>query len=103
MDGAILAARRRMMFNGVVVASLAVDGQGKVLGEPQIAAPGLFDTGDAEPALIAADLRQAVAGLSASLKREDDALREAVRGALRKAVSRRLRKRPTVEVHLLRV
>jgi ribonuclease J len=103
MDGAILAARRRMMFNGVVVASVAVDGQGRVLGEPQIAAPGLFDAGDAEPALIAADLRQAVAGLSAALKREDDALREAVRGALRKAVSRRLRKRPTVEVHLLRV
>jgi ribonuclease J len=103
MDGAILAARRRMMFNGVVVASLAVDGQGRVLGEPQISAPGLFDTGDAEPGLIAADLRQAVAALPAALKREDDALREATRGALRKAVSRRLRKRPTVEVHLLRV
>jgi ribonuclease J len=26
MDGALLAARRRMMFNGVVMASLAVDG-----------------------------------------------------------------------------
>jgi ribonuclease J len=103
MDGAILAARRRMMFNGVVVASIAVDGQGRVLGEPQISAPGLFDTGDAEPGLIAADLRQAVGALPAALKREDDALREAARGALRKAVSRRLRKRPTVEVHLLRV
>ncbi|WP_198370787.1 ribonuclease J [Roseomonas rosulenta] len=103
MDGAVLAARRRMMFNGVVVASLAVDGQGRVLGEPQISAPGLFDTGDAEPGLIAADLRQAVSALPAALKREDDALREATRSALRKAVGRRLRKRPTVEVHLLRV
>jgi ribonuclease J len=103
MDGAILAARRRMMFNGVVVASIAVDGQGKVLGEPQISAPGLFETGDVEPALIAADLRRAVGELPAALKREDDALREATRSALRKAVGRRLRKRPTVEVHLLRI
>jgi ribonuclease J len=103
MDGAVLAARRRMMFNGVVVASIAVDGQGRVLGQPQVAAPGLFDVGDAEPMLIAADLREAVTAMPAALKREDDALREAARGALRKAVSRRLRKRPTVEVHLLRV
>ena len=103
MDGAILAARRRMMFNGVVVASIAVDGQGRVLGQPQLSAPGLFDVGDAEPMLIAADLREAVTALPAALKREDDALREAARGALRKAVGRRLRKRPNVEVHLLRV
>ena len=103
MDGSLLAARRRMMFNGVVMASLAVDAQGKVLGEPQISAPGLFETGDPEPAMIAADLRRAVGELPAALRREDDQLREAARGALRKAVSRRLRKRPTVEVHLLRI
>ena len=103
MDGSLLAARRRIMFNGVVMASLAVDAQGKVLGEPQISAPGLFETGDPEPAMIAADLRRAVGELPAALRREDDQLREAARGALRKAVSRRLRKRPTVEVHLLRI
>lgn len=103
MDGSLLAARRRMMFNGVVMASLAVDAQGKVLGDPQISAPGLFETGDPEPAMIAADLRRAVGELPAGLRREDDQLREAARGALRKAVSRRLRKRPTVEVHLLRI
>jgi len=103
MEGGLLAARRRMMFNGVVMASLAVDGQGRVLGEPQISAPGLFETDDPEPSMIAADLRRVVADLPATLRREDDPLREAVRSALRKSVGRRLRKRPTVEVHLLRV
>lgn len=103
MEGGLLAARRRMMFNGVVMASLAVDGQGRVLGEPQISAPGLFEPGDPEPGIIAADLRRVVADLPAALRREDDPLREAARSALRKAVGRRLRKRPTVEVHLLRV
>ncbi|MBR0679088.1 ribonuclease J [Roseomonas eburnea] len=102
-DGSIIAARRRMMFNGVVMASLAVDGQGRVLGEPQVSAPGLFETGDPEPALIAAELRRVVSELPVALRREDDQLRETARSALRKALGRRLRKRPTVEIHLLRV
>jgi ribonuclease J len=38
-----------------------------------------------------------------NLKREDGLLREAARTAVRKAVGRRLRKRPSVEVHLMRV
>jgi mRNA degradation ribonuclease J1/J2 len=33
LDGDVIAARRRMMFNGVVLASVALDRQGKVLGE----------------------------------------------------------------------
>jgi len=103
MEGGLLAARRRMMFNGVVIASLALDGQGRILGEPQISAPGLYESGDAEPALIGAELRRALAELPAPLRREDDQLREALRAALRKAVGRRLRKRPAVEVHLIRV
>ena len=103
LDGDVLAARKKMLFNGVVVASLAVDGTGRVLGQPQISAPGLFDgTGD-EPAQIAADLARAVGDLPAPIKREDGTLREAARTAVRKAVGRRLRKKPSVEVHLLRV
>jgi ribonuclease J len=103
LSGAVLNARKRMLFNGVVMASLAVDTAGRVMGEAQVSAPGLFDTADIEPAQIAADLTRAVAGLPSALRREDDALREAARAALRKAVGRRLRKRPAVEVHLLRV
>ncbi len=103
IDGDVLAARKKMLFNGVVVASLAVDGSGRVLGAPQISAPGLFDPFDDEPAQLAADLARAVGDLPGPLKREDGPLREAARSALRRAVGRRLRKRPTVEVHLLRV
>jgi ribonuclease J len=103
LAGGVLAARKRMLFNGVVVASLAVDGVGRVIGVPQVSAPGLFDAADGEPAQLAADLARAVGELPGPLKREDDALREAARSALRKAVGRRLRKRPNVEVHLLRI
>jgi ribonuclease J len=103
MTGGVLAARKRMLFNGVVVASLAVDQSGRVLGTPQVSAPGLFEGTDAAPAQIADEVGRAIAELPAGLRREDDALREAVRGVLRKALGRRLRKRPMVEVHLLRV
>jgi len=103
LSGGVLAARKRMLFNGVVVASLAVDQAGRVLGEPKVSAPGLFDDEDLEPRQLAADVARALGELPNALRREDDALREAARSVLRKAVGRRLRKRPTVEVHLLRV
>ena len=98
LDGGVLAARKRMLFNGVVVASLAVDGQGACWASRRSPPPACSTTGDAEPAQIAADLARAVGELPGALQREDDALREAARTALRKAVGRRLRKRPTVEV-----
>jgi ribonuclease J len=103
LDGDVLAARKKMLMNGIVVASLAVDGSGRVLGQPQIAAPGLFDGADEGTAQIAADLARVLGDLPGPTKREDGPLREAARNAVRKAVGRRLRKRPSVEVHLLRV
>jgi ribonuclease J len=103
LDGDLLAARKKMLFNGLVIASFAVDGAGRVLGQPQVSAPGLFEGTDEEPARIAADLARAVIELPAPTRREDGALREAARMAVRRAVGRRLRKRPNVEVHLLRL
>ena len=77
--GGVLAARKRMLFNGVVMASFAVDEAGRVLGTPQVSAPGLFDGDDHESA---ATRRRPGAGggdLPAPMRREDDALREAAR------------------------
>ncbi|MFC4166547.1 ribonuclease J [Teichococcus aestuarii] len=103
LEGGVLGARRRMLFNGIVMASLAVDQSGRVLGNPVVSAPGLFDMGDSEPGQIADELARAVSDMPPALKREDDTLRDAARTALRKAMGRRLRKRPSVEIHLLRV
>jgi len=103
LDGGVVAARKKMLFNGVVVASLALDKQGKLLGTPQISAPGLFESSDPEPALLAESVSRALAELSGPIRRDDDAMREATRTALRRAINKRLKKRPTIEVHLLRV
>ena len=40
LTGGVMAARRRMLFNGVVVGSLAVDRDGRVRGQPRVSAPG---------------------------------------------------------------
>jgi ribonuclease J len=103
LNGGVLAARRRMLFNGVVLGSFAVDGAGKVMGQARVSAPGLFEADDPENARVTAEFTQAVAGLPALLRRDDSALADAARTALRRALGKRLQKRPMVDVHLLRV
>jgi ribonuclease J len=103
LAGGVLAARKRMLGNGVVIASLAVDGAGNLVGTPQVSAPGLLDATDQSGEQLTAELIRAIGSLPNALRRDDDALREAARAVLRKAVGRRLRKRPLVEIHLMRV
>jgi ribonuclease J len=103
MEGVVIGARKRMLFNGVVVASLAVDEAGRVIGRPRVSAPGLFDAEGPESGQLEDELARGIGELPKGLRREDDALTEAARAVLRKAVGRRLKKRPNVEIHLLRV
>jgi ribonuclease J len=103
IEGGVMGARKRMLFNGVVVASLAVDETGRIVGRPRVSAPGLFEAEGPEPGQLADELARGVSELPKGLRKEDEALTEAARAVLRKAVGRRLKKRPNVEVHLLRV
>ncbi len=103
LQGGVMAARRRMLFNGVVVGSLAVDATGRVMGRARVTAPGLFEPEDPETDRLSRDFGAAVADLPAPLRRDDSALQDAARAALRKIVGRKLGKKPMVDVHLLRV
>src|ERR1700722_11549089 len=103
IGGSVMTARRRVLFKGVVVASLAVDANGRLRGAPRISAPGLFDNDDAELDRIHTEFADAIDDLPQSLRRDDDALNDAARAALRRALGRRLQKRPLVDVHLLRI
>ncbi len=103
ITGGVMGARRRMLFNGVAVASVAVDEAGRLRGRPRVSAPGLFEADDPENTRIADELADSMADLPAALRRDDAALTEATKTALRRALGRRLQKRPLVDVHLLRV
>jgi ribonuclease J len=103
LSGAVMSARRRMLFNGAVVASLAVDSAGKLRGRPLISAPGIFENGDPESDRMVNEFASVLGELPGALRRDDAALTDAARAALRRAFGRRLAKRPLVDVHLLRV
>ncbi len=103
LTGGVMAARRRMLFNGVVIASVAVDGDGLLRGSPVISAPGLFEPDDAESQRVGRAFAGAFSDLPDALRRDDAALTDAARAALRRALGRALQKRPLVDVHLLRV
>ncbi|MFL5281094.1 MAG: ribonuclease J [Rhodopila sp.] len=103
ISGEIMAARRRMLFNGLIVASIAVDRHGVVLGRPKISAPGLLDGDDREVERVEDELQEIVEDLPSNLRREDASLVEAAKTALRRALGRRMGKRPMVDIHLIRV
>ena len=103
IKGEVMAARRRMLFNGVVLGSFAVDEGGRLVGRPRISAPGLFEPDDVEAHRVVGEFAGALAELPATSRRDDATLIEAAKAALRRALGRRLQKRPLVDVHLLRV
>ena len=83
--------------------NLAVDGAGRVMGQPRVSAPGLFEPDDPESVRVTAEFSSAMAGLPNGLRGDDAALADEARAALRRALGRKLQKRPMVDVHLLRV
>lgn len=101
-----LRARSRLITAGAVVATLAVGGRGDILAAPQIAVLGLLDGGDADQDLLL-DLsdvaREAVGNMPKAQRGDDASVKEAVRQALRRAVSARFGKKPVTEVHLVRL
>lgn len=100
----LFAERRRMLDHGLVVASLAADRNGRLLGRPVLSAPGVFEPANGAGQDLAEDLHDAVAALPAPVRRDDDALREAARGALRGLLRRHVGpKRPGIEVHIVRI
>jgi ribonuclease J len=103
LNGGVLAARRRMLFNGVVLASVAIDRAGRLVGEPKLSAPGLFEPEDPEAIRVVQEFRSLLADLPSPLVGDETAFPEAARSALRRALGRRLQKKPLVDVHVLRV
>ena len=103
LQGEVMNARRRLLYNGAIVASFAVDRMGNLVGEPKVTAPGLLDAGDADTANVIRDFSNGMEDLPVATRRDDGLLTEAAKTWLRRAVGKRLKKRPQIDVHLLRV
>ena len=99
-----LLSRRRMTFNGAALATIVVDAEGRLRAPPQVTVQGL---GETEDATLTDELRQRVIGaleeLDPRARRDDAALREAVRLAVRRSLRAWHGKKPVTDVHLVRI
>ncbi|MFQ5938930.1 MAG: ribonuclease J [Alphaproteobacteria bacterium] len=105
VDGAVLKSRYRMARNGVAVATLVLDGGGRLAADPQLTVHGLLEAeGEDEiKAEAIAAIRRAVEALPVESLSDGERVREAARLAVRRAFNESRGKRPLTEVHLVRL
>ena len=104
--GQSLKNRVRMLHNGAAVATLVLDGRGRLIADPKVALMGLSD-GDPQSQTIIEEievaLRGAIEGMTAGDRANDDAVSNAARTAVRRRLMASHGKKPLTEVHLVRV
>ncbi len=103
LDGEAWKNRQRMTYNGAAAATVVLDHKGDLLAPPRVTVQGLGETGAGFFAELGSVVEKAVAGLAARERREDGAVGEAVRLAIRRALKASHGKRPATEVHVVRV
>ena len=105
LGGSALKERRRVVFNGSVVATLVVDRQGRLAAPPAITVIGLVEPDMAAEAVpfFRAAVERVFNELPAGARRDDDLVAEAARRALRRALNERLGKRPLTEIQIVRI
>ena len=99
-DGSTMNERRKLSINGVIAVALAVDGEGRLVGKPQIRPFGVPVEEDRDDFL--ADATEA-AERAYEPARDVEKVREAVRLAVRRCATLWTGKKPVVEVMLVEV
>ncbi|WP_298223824.1 ribonuclease J [Acidocella sp.] len=104
LKNGVLAARKRMLFNGVVVGSFAIDSEGRLQGAPRLSAPGLLDELEGpQRQAYEREFHEVLEDLAPAFRQDEAGFSDAARAALRRIVGKPLGKRPLVDVHILRV
>ena len=100
--GETLKSRQRMTFNGAALATLVLDAAGRLLSPPRVTVQGVASEDDAADEL-SRKVAEAVDDLSPRERRDDAAVEEAARIAVRRVLRARYDKRPVTEVHVVRL
>ena len=100
-NGEMIRGRVRALYNGAALITVTLNGNGGLSGEPQLATIGLLDDGEDE---VKNDVMRAVRTAVKKMNgaNDDEAVREAVRLAVRRSFYRLLNKKPMTKVHLVR-
>jgi ribonuclease J len=99
--GETLKSRQRMVFNGAAMVTVVLDAEGRLLSPPRVTVQGVGP--DDDGAEMRKKVAEAIASLSARDRRDDAAVQEAARIAVRRAIRARHNKRPVTEVHVVRL
>jgi len=101
--GQAVASRRRLTFNGAAVATVVIDGKGKLLAPPQVTVQGLVEDDPLAVDELSLGVERAVESLSPKDRRDDEAVREAARVAVRRSLKSSTGKRPVTDIHVVRI
>jgi ribonuclease J len=99
--GETLKNRQRMVFNGAALVSIIMDMAGRLLAPPAVTVEGLAVTDNHTG--LGERIRQAIEEMSPRERRDDDAVREAMRLAVRRSLKDWHGKKPVTRVHLVRL
>lgn len=101
----LLKMRERVISNGFVAVTVALDMKGLLRGNPQISAFGVWDYDPEDEEWWAACelVREIIATLSAGERRSDDAVVDLTEGGLRKHIRNVFGKKPIIEVNVIRI
>jgi ribonuclease J len=103
LSGGVLQQRRRAGRDGSVVASLILDRRGWLAAPPQVTLIGVAEANAAPAAALRDALADAMEGLPAPMRHDDEAVRDTARRVLRRALNERFGKRPLIEIQLVRL
>jgi ribonuclease J len=104
-DDDLYRARRRLMAHGTILVGLVLDRYGSLLAAPQLSTFGAVDL-EREPGLkdgVLDAIEDAIEALEDHAAADDERVREAVRGASRRALRLSRDKRPIIEVQVTRL
>ena len=100
-DGATMNERRRISVNGLISVAVAIDGQGRVRGEPAVSIQGI--PVEEDRADFIADACEAAASAATDGPGDEARLRETIRLAVRRQATKWTGKKPIVDVSLIRI
>jgi ribonuclease J len=99
-----LKSRQRMVFNGTAVATIVLDGKGKLLSRPVVTVHGLIeDDNSAEIDELSDAIGRALSELGPAQRRDDAVVREAARLAVRRRLKADYGKAAVTDIHLVRI
>jgi ribonuclease J len=101
-DGATMMARRRLMHNGYLAATVVVDQRGKLAADPAIIAQGLPVEEDRDD-FIAECVEAVEAAAKGADSRNEERYAEAIRLAVRRVAREWTGKKPVTEVQVVRL